>query len=93
MCGQERGHGFDLKDDAIVDQEVSSIVADTVVFVSDSEGPLPLEGNPSQLQFVFQRMLVDSFQKARPESSMDFLCRPHDRKREFFVKDIFHIPY
>ena len=93
VCGQERGISFDPKDDAVVDQEISPIVADAAVFVCDSERPLPLEGVPTQLQFVIQRLLISSFQKSRPESSMDFLCCPHDRKCEFFVKDIFHIPY
>ena len=72
MDGGKAIYGFELDHEALCYQEVESRVTDGKALVVQRDGDLSSEGDAAKGQLDSQGLLIDRFEKARPEDTMDF---------------------
>jgi hypothetical protein len=70
--GEKGLDGLELDDEPIGNQDVEAALADLVTFVGDGYGNLAEVWNASRSELDAKGMLVDRFEEARSENTMDF---------------------
>lgn len=70
-CGATGVSGFELDDEAVVDEEIHPALPYADPLVADLDGRLADEGDLAETELDGQRLLIDAFQIARSQLPID----------------------
>tara|TARA_A100000171_G_scaffold52568_1_gene71627 strand:+ start:2550 stop:3029 length:480 start_codon:yes stop_codon:yes gene_type:complete len=78
--------GLEFDDDGVLDEQIDALAFDDGVFVDDGDLDLGLGVDVSEVEFVQQCLLVDGFEQARSEFSVDL-----DRGTDHIVSELLDV--
>lgn len=86
MDVRQLSDGFEFEDDGVLDEQVDALAFDDGVFVDDGDLDLGLGVDVSDVELVQECLLVDGFQQARSEFSVDL-----DRGTDHIVSELLDV--